>query len=298
MQNAKCKIYFALALFLFALGLMAKPMLVTLPFVLLLLDYWPLRRLRPPFRRPLAEKIPFFILAAAASVAAFLAQRHGGAVVSLAGMPVWARVANVPVAYARDSGKTFCPADLAVYYPMQRHWPDRAVGGSSVLLALVTIGAIWRVRARPWLAVGWFWFLGMLVPVIGLVQIGWQSMADRYDYLPGIGLTIMIIWAAKEWIPPSATQAAAALAWLALAGCLAATRMQVGVLDEQRNPVPSRCGNNGRQRRDGKQPWPCAVFGRPQGGSDAALGAGRGLGFSKSGGPITIWATPCWPSVA
>jgi tetratricopeptide (TPR) repeat protein len=97
-----------------------------------------------------------------------------------------------------------------------------------VLLALVSIWAVRRVRAQPYLAVGWFWFLGMLIPVIGLVQIGWQSMADRYDYLPGIGLAIMIIWGASRWIPQAATRAPAVLAGLALAGCMAGTRLQVG----------------------------------------------------------------------
>jgi Flp pilus assembly protein TadD len=163
-------------------------------------------------------------------VVAFLAQRHGRAVCSrwTRNAGVESRLANVPVAYARYLARTFWPADLAVLYPYRGHWPEWAVGGSGVLLALVTMWAMWRVRAQPWLAVGWFWFLGMLVPVIGLVQIGWQSMADRYDYLPSVGLFIMIIWAAKEWIPRSATHAPAALGGLAVAGCLAATRMQVG----------------------------------------------------------------------
>jgi tetratricopeptide (TPR) repeat protein len=297
-QNSKFKIYYALALFFFALGLMSKPMLVTLPFVLILFDYWPLRRGwqagifhipggtsptlegravlprrpelgrsssfalpdyeisgRPSSRRRLdaarlgswrlvLEKIPFFILAAAASVVAFMAQRQGGAVASLAALPMGARLGNIPVAYARYVGKTLWPVHLAVFYPMPPRWPDWEVGGSILLLALATIWAVWRVRAQPYLAVGWFWFLGMLAPVIGLVQIGWQSMADRYDYIPGIGLSVMVLWAASEWTPrrggvaavaarrslalPRAGVAAVVLGWLAVAGCVAATRVQVG----------------------------------------------------------------------
>ena len=107
--------------------------------------------------------------------------------------------------------------------------PAWIVGGSCLLLALVTGAAVWRVRAQPYLAVGWFWFLGMLVPVIGLVQIGGQSMADdRYDYLPGIGLSIMFVWAARDWIPPSAARLSATLGWLAIVACMAATWRQAG----------------------------------------------------------------------
>ena len=220
-------IHYSLALCFFALGLMAKQMLVTLPFILLLLDYWPLQRFRRPIRRLVAEKAPFFILAAAGCVVAFLVQKQAGVVLPLDQEPVGVRLANVPVSYARYLARTFWPADLAVLYPFRSHWPGWAVGGSSVLLALVTIRAIWRVRAQPWLAVGWFWFLGMLVPVIGLVQIGWQSMADRYDYVPSVGLFIMICWGAQEWSRRTGSHAPAVLGGLAVAGCLAATPLQV-----------------------------------------------------------------------
>jgi tetratricopeptide (TPR) repeat protein len=209
--SLKSRRYYLWSIVLFALGLMAKPMLVTLPFVLLLLDYWPLQRGRGSFRRLLTEKAPFFMLAAAASVVAFLVARHGGAVEALAGMPLGARLANVPISYARYIGKTFWPVHLAVLYPVQRHWPLWEVAGASLFLALVTILGIWRRRAQPYLAVGWFWFLGMLVPVIGLVQVNSMSMADRYDYLPGIGLSIMLIWAAGERLPRSAIETPAAL---------------------------------------------------------------------------------------
>jgi tetratricopeptide (TPR) repeat protein len=168
------------------------------------------------------------MLAAAASVVAFLAQRQGGAVASLSEMPMWVRLENASVSYARYIGKTLWPVHLAVFYPIQPRRPGWEVGGSILLLAVVTIWVIRRFRAQPYLAVGWFWFVGMLAPVIGLVQIGRQSMADRYDYLPGIGLSIVVIWAASEWIARRAALAAAALGWLAVAGCLAATRVQVG----------------------------------------------------------------------
>jgi tetratricopeptide (TPR) repeat protein len=185
-----------LALLFFVLGLMAKPMLVTLPFVLLLLDYWPLGRLEfgPKFSwRPVVEKIPFFVLAAVCSLVTFLAQNRAEAVASLARFPLGVRLANMPVAYARYLTKTLWPAHLAAYYPYAG-WSAVEVAGAVALLAGVTALALWRARTAPWLAVGWFWFLGMLVPAIGLVQAGGQSLADRYTYLPCIGLWIMLVW--------------------------------------------------------------------------------------------------------
>ena len=226
--GSRRKAWYAASLLLFALGLWQNPGLVTLPFVLLLLDYWPLRRLDPFLLRRVVEKIPFFALAAAASVMAFLAQRLGGSVAPLAALSMGPRLANALVSYARYMGKTLWPVDLAVLYPLQPRWPAWQVALAALLLALVTFWAVWRVRSRPGLAVGWFWFLGMLVPVIGLVQIGRQSTPDRYDYLPGIGLFIMLVWAAWDWLAPRNPRAGAVLGCLALAGCLAATRIQVG----------------------------------------------------------------------
>jgi tetratricopeptide (TPR) repeat protein len=226
-QISNFKFFYIGSVVLFGLGLMAKPMLVTLPFILLLLDYWPLQRLRPPAVRLLAEKMPWFILAAASCVVTFLAQQRGGAMASLASVPLGARLENVPIAYARYLGKTFWPADLAVYYPLPRQWPVWEVACATALLALITAWVIWRARAQRYLAVGWLWFLGMLAPVIGLVHVGSQSMADRYDYLPSVGLYIMIIWAAREWVPRLGAQAPVILAGMAVAGCLAATPIQV-----------------------------------------------------------------------
>jgi tetratricopeptide (TPR) repeat protein len=206
LQIANCKIFYALALVFFALGLMAKPMLVTLPFVLLLLDYWPLGRWKsgPAFSwRPVWEKIPFLVLTAASSLVTFLAQDRAEAVASLARFPLSVRLANIPVAYIRYLTKTFWPSHLASYYPFVG-WSAGEISGAVALLAGVTGLALWRVRRAPWLAVGWFWFLGMLVPAIGLVQAGGQSLADRYSYLPGIGLWIMLVWSlpdATAWRP-------------------------------------------------------------------------------------------------
>jgi tetratricopeptide (TPR) repeat protein len=195
-KRANGKVCYALALVLFALGLMAKPMLVTLPFVLLLLDYWPLRRLEFGAKfswRPLTEKIPFFVLAAASSLITLHVQKHMGAVAPLARFSLGVRLENIPVAYTRYLARMFWPAGLAAFYPYPQ-WPVSGVTGAVALLAAITGLAIWRSRSQPYLAVGWFWFLGMLVPTIGLVQVGAQSMADRYTYLPSIGLWIMLVW--------------------------------------------------------------------------------------------------------
>jgi tetratricopeptide (TPR) repeat protein len=195
-QSSNRKFFYALALVFFALGLMAKPMLVTLPFVLLLLDYWPLGRLEfgPKFsRRLILEKIPFFVLAAGSGLVTFLVQDRTGAVASLSRLSLGMRLENVPVAYTRYLTKNFWPADLASFYPYVG-WPAGEIIGAVALLAGITALALWRARSAPYLAVGWFWFLGVLVPTIGLVQVGGQSLADRYSYLASIGLWIMVAW--------------------------------------------------------------------------------------------------------
>jgi protein O-mannosyl-transferase len=175
---------------------MAKPMLVTLPFVLLLLDGWPLGRWQvgePVPWRLLAEKIPFFVLALGFSAITYLAQYDAGAVKSLSRYSFGQRLSNVPVSYARYLGKIFWPENLAVFYPPRR-WQPWEVGGAMVLLAVVSGRALWQWRARPYLAVGWLWFLGTLVPTIGLVQSGEQAMADRFSYVPCVGILIMAVW--------------------------------------------------------------------------------------------------------
>jgi tetratricopeptide (TPR) repeat protein len=187
---------YALVLACFALGLMSKPMLVTLPFVLLLLDVWPLRRVGAPFVR---EKIPLFLLAAASSVVTFLVQRDQGAMALGAKLPAGLRVENAVVSYAAYIVQTVWPAGLGSFYPHPIDADSFArVAGSALLLAAVTAAAILARRTHPYALVGWLWYLGTLVPVIGLVQVGAQARADRYTYLPLIGLSIAVAWAAVD----------------------------------------------------------------------------------------------------
>ncbi len=228
-------LFYLLSLALFALGLMSKPMLVTLPFVLLLLDYWPLQRpqlntkssklktLLPLVR----EKLPFFALAAASGVITFVVQRKGGAVST--SLSVGARIANALVSYIRYIGKVFWPENLSILYPHPGHWPAWQVVASAVLLAAISAVALLSARRRPYLAVGWLWFCGTLVPVIGLVQVGIQSMADRYTYIPLIGLFILLVWGINELVPPRPWRANALSLGAAamLAACALLTERQI-----------------------------------------------------------------------
>jgi len=186
---------YALLVVTYAMGLMAKPMLVTLPFVLLLLDYWPLRR--TGWARLVLEKLPLLAMAAASSAVTFLVQRAGSAVVE--GLPLSWRLGNALVGYAKYLGKTFWPVDLAVLYPLfPEARPAWQVFGAAVLLLILTAVAVWQRKRRPYLLVGWLWFLGTLVPVIGIVQAGIQEIADRYTYVPSIGLAVALVWSAGE----------------------------------------------------------------------------------------------------
>ena len=218
--------FYALSLCFFALGLMSKPMLVTVPFVLLLLDYWPLQRLQAStVRRLLVEKIPFLALAVVSSVVTFLVQRDAGAVGSLEAFPFEFRISNALISYVRYAAKMVWPANLAVFYPPPSQWPDWWVAGAVLILAGLSVLVLCRARAAAYLAVGWLWYLGTLVPVIGLVQVGQQAMADRYSYIPLIGLFIMIVWAAAE-IParwPGARGALAVCGAGAMGACVALT---------------------------------------------------------------------------
>jgi len=239
-QRPRLKNYLAVLIF-FILGLMSKPMLVTLPFVLLLLDYWPLQRLgrktstqkiltginqpasadagkgkssrkhtvqaRAKEEEPayheyqwaliwplLREKIPFFTLTALSCIVTYVAQKNGGSVVSLEVIEPAVRIANASVSYIIYIGKTIWPNNLAVYYPYPGLWPPWQVFGAALLLIAVTFVAIWQAERLPYLAFGWLWFAGTLVPVIGIVQVGGQAMADRYTYIPLIGLFIVAAW--------------------------------------------------------------------------------------------------------
>jgi tetratricopeptide (TPR) repeat protein len=236
---------YALCLAFFALGLMSKPMLVTLPFVLLLLDYWPLRRFAFAARqqsntqstKPLGittrglvvEKLPFFALVIASSVITFIVQRKGGAVSTA--LTLWERIENALVSYARYIGKMLWPDDLSVLYPHPGHWPAGRVIACGALLVAITAGALALARRRPYLPVGWLWFIGTMIPVIGLVQVGIQSMADRYTYVPMIGLFIMLAWGLWDLVPPRPWRepALATGAALALAACALLTVRQVQI---------------------------------------------------------------------
>ena len=229
-----CRRSFWVALIYFALGLMAKPMLVTLPFVLLLLDYWPLRRIpvfkTPAARRLLLEKWPFFLLAILSCLVTFLAQRST-AVASLELVPLGFRLENLPVAYVVYLSKIFWPANLAVIYPLPTNFQLPPMTVALALAVLIFISAaVWLGRQRaPYLPVGWLWFLGTLVPVIGLVQVGAQALADRYTYLPAIGLFIMAAFGARDLAGrlPLPKMVVGGSAALILAACVAVTENQL-----------------------------------------------------------------------
>jgi len=219
-----------LSLLFFALGLMSKPMLVTWPFVLLLLDYWPLARFNSGHVwRLVKEKIPFFGLAAAASVVTFLAQKQGEAVVTVATMPVGIRVGNALISYCSYLGKLLWPANLAAFYPLPKQlliWKVVLAGG-----LLIGISTLLLMRRRhPFLLMGWLWFCGTLVPVIGLVQVGSQAMADRYTYLPSLGIFILTVWGAYELICRCRLQMVvlSVSAAMVLIPCIMVTRKQIG----------------------------------------------------------------------
>lgn len=224
------------ALFLFALGLMAKPMLVTVPFVLILWDIWPLRRWQPGnreserFFRLLMEKSPFFLLTIASCIVTYLAQHQGGAVAIADAVPLSFRAINAALSYWRYIGDMLWPTGLAVIYPLPENISLlQGILAGTALLA-VTALFIRLGRENPFLPVGWLWFLGTLVPVIGLVQVGQQAMADRYTYIPLIGLFIIISWgiprlAQGRKLPHSVIPAAAFAALAALTAC---TWFQIG----------------------------------------------------------------------
>ena len=234
-ENHKLSKYF-LCLALFALSLLAKPMLVTLPFLLLLLDYWPLGRwqkaLKPQLlpvgnkgglvknkakqrktnstkykkisiplvdrsktiRSLLVEKLPFIFMAIASSIVTIWAQSNGGAVAYLEQLPFLDRILNAIVSYVQYLIKMFWPVNLVIFYPYRQFLPFWQVFGAASILLGVSIAVIYAIKKVPFLFVGWFWYLGTLVPVIGLMQVGFQSIADRYTYFPSIGIAIILTW--------------------------------------------------------------------------------------------------------
>ena len=191
----------------FVLGLMAKPMMVTLPFVLLLLDAWPLDRLKyrtspnafiSSFLRLLAEKIPLLTLSAAAGAMTLVAQKRGGGLVSSDHYPIYERIANAIVSYVAYISKMIWPSNLAVFYPFPKDFSAILVAGALLALIIISVLAIRWARPFPFFIIGWLWYLGTLLPVIGLIKIGDFSMADRYTYIPLIGLFIIIAWGIPE----------------------------------------------------------------------------------------------------
>jgi tetratricopeptide (TPR) repeat protein len=235
---------YVLVVLLFATSLMAKPMWVTFPFLLLLLDVWPLQRFqgspvdpdpepppapRFPVGRLVLEKLPLLALSAASSTVTVVAQHRGGAVADLQ-IGLGARFGNAAVSYASYLLKAFWPAQLAAFYPHPRDglgaWQ---VAGSFLLLVGLTAAAIGCLRRLPWLALGWFWFLGTLVPVIGIVQVGSQAMADRYTYLPAVGLFLAVAWLGHRVAGTRHALKAAAVAATGLVALSVATWAQLGL---------------------------------------------------------------------
>ena len=227
--DSRRAIRYLLVMTFFALGLMSKSMLVTLPFVLLLLDYWPLNRMTN-LRAGVSlfiEKIPLFALSAAAGVAQILADREYIVSAGVLSLPV--RIANAVFAYIAYIGKMICPIKLAIIYPYNLHPSFVQVGATALSLVLITAYVIILARRLPWLAVGWLWFLGTLVPVIGIIQSGALAMADRYTYIPVVGLFIVVAWGVNEIL--NATGIGVTARWLC-AACVVAvlstvTRMQL-----------------------------------------------------------------------
>lgn len=201
---------YLMTIIFFAFGLMSKPMVVTLPFVLLLIDYWPLNRFQSyplsivkkgrSTTRLILEKAPFLILAPISCFLTYFAQKHGGVIKSLDVFSLKIRLANALISYISYIGKMIYPSKLAFLYPhpgMAAWWK---ITGSCLLLAVISLLAIKNIKKRPYFIVGWLWYLGTLVPVIGIVQVGMQSMADRYTYIPSIGVLIIIAWSVSELV--------------------------------------------------------------------------------------------------
>lgn len=217
-----------LVILTFALALLAKPMAVTLPCLMLLLDAWPLQRTATiSWWRLVGEKLPLFLLAAGSSVITVIAQRAGGAMISTKHADLPLRLSNAAVSVITYLRRTVWPSDLAVLYPFPLQIPGWQVAGSALLLAGGLLLAARCYRRHPYVLVGLLWFLGMLVPVSGLVQVGQQGMADRYTYLPLIGLFIAAVWLGADLTRNRRRPLLAASALILLTGCIFATRSQL-----------------------------------------------------------------------
>ena len=238
---------YGLVFLLFLLALMSKPQVITFPFLLLLLDYWPLRRLSTELapgaapERPGAprfaffvlvlEKVPLFLLSAASAVVTVMAQRAGHALRAASGYSLLNRIETALTSYVRYLGMAVWPSKLAVLYPHPtKLFPAWQVAAATLVLLFVTAIVVWQWRQRPYLIVGWLWFLGSMFPMIGLVQVGGQALADRYAYIPFIGLFVMAVWTVADWAErrkiPAAGMAVAALVVLIALGVV--THRQIG----------------------------------------------------------------------
>lgn len=225
------RLRYALVLLALAAGLLSKSVCVTLPAVLLLFDFWPLQRLGPGgdghlfdprrLRRALLDKLPMLPLIAAVAVVTYVVQRDTGAMSTLEHVPLGARIENALVSYLAYVKDASWPSDLAVFYPRpETSLPVWQWGGAACVLVATTLGALIAAPHRPWLTVGWLWWVGTLVPMIGLVQVGLQARADRYTYIPLIGLSIAVTWEAWAWLERS--QATRRLGVVLAVGVLAA----------------------------------------------------------------------------
>lgn len=222
--------WFAFALLFFAFALMSKPMVVTLPFVLLLIDLWPLKRINISkitvgnLKPLLLEKLPFIALALGSSIVTIMVGRD--AVSSFNSLTFAQRIENALVAYVRYIGKMFWPTKLAAFYPYPDQWFWWQIIASIASLITITAIVIRQLRLRPYMAVGWFWFVGALLPVIGIVQAGAQSMADRFTYVPTLGLLILVTWTAIEFVRNRTVLTIGAIS--AICACCVVTPIQAG----------------------------------------------------------------------
>jgi len=214
---------YLLVILVFGLGLMAKPMLVTLPFVLLLLDMWPLRRVA------LREKAPLFILSIGMSLVTYVVQQRGGAVITLDAIPFASRLGNGLISLVVYIAQMLWPTRLAVFYPYPAEPPAWKITVATLAVVVISVMVVLAIRRRPYLVVGWLWYVGTLVPVIGLIQVGEQSHADRYTYLPLVGLFIMLAWSGADicqhW--PRLKPVLAGLAGIACCICASLTWFQI-----------------------------------------------------------------------
>ena len=223
--------FYSLALLFFSLGLMSKAMLVTLPFILLLLDYWPLELYRKKGKsRILMEKLPFLVLAIADSWITLKAQRVAGMTDEMGSLPISDKIGNALISYVRYIGKFFGPENLSVYHPHPGHWPPFKVICAGLFVLGVSTMVVLLRRRMPYMLVGWFWYLGTLVPVIGLVQLLSQSIADRYTYIPVIGFALFLVWPlndlTKRWRYKPAIMLVIGTSMIV--ACVVKTRCEIG----------------------------------------------------------------------